>query len=553
MTTTLAVAITLQALTVPQSVAQEPPAIAVIPRPAELRAAPGTFRLTAPIVVAHPAGAEAVRATATLLAEQLALLTGLDARAQIAAGASAPATISLRLDTREHAAGASERYELSIGPEGIVISSDDPAGTSRGGQTLVQIVMQHLPDRSTPHVPDKGAERPTAIELPSVVVRDQPRYRWRGMLLDCGRHFVPKELIKRYIDLLALHRMNVLHWHLTEDQGWRIEIKAYPRLTEIGAWRRATRDSEQPRDSQGRYGGFYTQDDVREVVAYAAERFITVVPEIEMPGHSQAALAAYPQFSCTGGPFEVQTAWGVEDDVYCAGNDETFQFLEAVLSEVIELFPSRYIHVGGDECPKQRWKQCDKCQARMKAEGLKDEHELQSYFIRRIERVLERRGRRLIGWDEILEGGLAPNATVQSWRGMDGAIAAARSGHDVISSPTSHCYLDYAQGKGAGEPTNMGFLPLERCYEFEPTPADLTPEQARHVLGLEGNMWTEHAPPDRLDWQLFPRLCALAEVSWAPKEVRDWAGFQQRLTVHLKRLERLGVRYYQPQPDAKRE
>lgn len=539
-------AIVILALRTLTAVDQDAAPIAVIPQPVGVRVAPGTFRLAPPIVVAHNAGDDLARSTATLLAGQLGRLTGLEARPHEIARGAPPPPNGVRIATVDRdAAGAAEHYELKIAPDGIVISSDDPAGVSRGGQTLVQIVMQHLPEQS--------GGPPRDVELPCVVIRDQPRYRWRGMLLDCGRHFVPKELIKRYIDLLALHRMNVLHWHLTEDQGWRIEIKGQPRLTEIGAWRRATRDSEQPRDSQGRYGGFYTQDDVREIVAYAAERFITVVPEIEMPGHSQAALAAYPQLSCTGGPFEVQTEWGVEDDVYCAGNDETFQFLEAVLSEVIELFPSRYIHIGGDECPKQRWKQCAKCQARMKAEGLKDEHELQSYFIRRVERILERRGRRLIGWDEILEGGLAPNATVQSWRGMDGAIAAARSGHDVISSPTSHCYLDYAQAKGKGEPTNMGFLPLERCYEFEPAPAELSPEQARHVLGLEGNLWTEHAPPALLDRQLFPRLCALAEVGWSPKEARDWAGFQQRLTVHLKRLERLEVRYYRPQPDAKRE
>ncbi|MBU0616882.1 MAG: family 20 glycosylhydrolase, partial [Planctomycetes bacterium] len=366
------------------------------------------------------------------------------------------------------------------------------------------------------------------------------RYRWRGMLLDCGRHFMTKDFVKRYIDLLAYHKMNVLHWHLTEDQGWRIEIKKHPKLTEIGAWRG---------EGDERYGGFYTREDVKEIVEYAKSRYIAVVPEIEMPGHSLGALAAYPELSCTGGPFKVATRWGVHSEVYCAGNDKVFEFLQDVLSEVIELFPSEFIHIGGDECPKERWQACVKCQARIKTEGLKDEHELQSYFIRRIEKFLNSKGRRLIGWDEILDGGLAPNATVQSWRGMRGAIAAATAGHDVISSPTSHCYLDYAQWRAPGEPTWMGFIDLKTCYSFEPTPTELTPEQAKHVLGLEGNMWTEHAPQARVDWQVFPRLCALAEVGWSPKGKRDWKDFQKRLKAHYPRLDALGVTYFLPPPE----
>jgi hexosaminidase len=355
------------------------------------------------------------------------------------------------------------------------------------------------------------------------------------MLLDCCRHFMSKAFVKRYIDLLAYHKMNVLHWHLTEDQGWRIEIKKYPKLTDVGAWR-----------GQGdeRYGGYYTQRDVREIVEYARSRYVTVVPEIEMPGHSMAALASYPWLGCKGKGYEVGTHWGVYSDVYCAGNDRVFEFLTDVLSEVIGLFPSEYIHIGGDECPKTEWKACPKCQARIKAEGLQDEHKLQSYFIRRIEEFLSAEGRRLIGWDEILEGGLAPGATVQSWRGMDGAVTAATAGHDVIASPTSHCYLDYAQTRIPGEPTWMGYIPLERSYAFEPTPAELTPAQAQHVLGLEGNMWTEHAPQERVDWQIFPRLCALAEVGWSPKGARDWDDFSERMQTHYRRLDALGVTYF---------
>jgi hexosaminidase len=344
-----------------------------------------------------------------------------------------------------------------------------------------------------------------------------------------------KEFIKRYIDLLAYHKMNVFHWHLTEDQGWRIEIKKYPKLTQIGAWRG-------PDDE--RYGGLYTQDDVREIVAYARSHYVTIVPEIELPGHCTAALAAYPELSCTGGPFEVSRRWGIHKEIYCAGNDETFAFLEGVLSEVIELFPSEYVHIGGDEVPKDRWKGCPKCQARIKAEGLAGEDELQSYFIRRIEKYLNSRGRRLIGWDEILEGGLAPHATVQSWRGMDGAIAAARAGHDVIVSPTSHCYLNFPQEPDPSAPEWMGLIALEQIYSFEPTPPELTAEQARHVLGGEGNVWTEYAPQERVDYQAFPRLCALAEVLWSPKGQRDWDDFQERMTVHYRRLDALGVQYH---------
>jgi hexosaminidase len=433
-----------------------------------------------------------------------------------------------------------ERYELVVTPELVRLAAARPAGLFRGVQTLRQL----LPP---------GAEEPAGKPgdtgvIPCIQVTDYPRYPWRGMLLDCGRHFIGKDFIKRYIDLLAYHKMNVLHWHLTEDQGWRIEIKKYPKLTQVGAWRQATRDSEQPRDADGRYGGFYTQEDVKEIVAYAKSRYVTIVPEIELPGHSQAALASYPELSCTGGPLAVGTQWGVTEDVYCAGNDKTFEFLEGVLTEVIGLFPSEYVHIGGDECPKTRWKACPKCQARIKTEGLKDEHELQSYFVRRIEKFLNSKSRRLIGWDEILEGGLAPNATVQSWRGMDGAIAGATSDHDVISSPTSHCYLDYAQGRHPGEPTNMGFLPLETVYSFEPTPAVLTPEQAVHVLGAECNLWTEHAPQPLVDRQVFPRLCALAEVAWSPREKRDWQAFQARLRTHYQRLDGLGVCYYVPPP-----
>lgn len=431
-----------------------------------------------------------------------------------------------------------EAYTIVAEPRRILLRAGTAAGRFYAAQTLLELLELW---------PNPAAAARVHL-MPCGTIVDSPRFAHRGLLLDSGRRFIPVEMLKRYLDLMALHKLNVLHWHLTEDQGWRIEIRRYPELTTIGAWRKATRDDEQPRDAEGRYGGFYTQAEIRGIVAYAAARHIRVMPEIELPGHSLAALAAHPELSCTGGPFEVGTAWGVYDDIYCAGNDATFDFLENVLSEVLELFPSEEIHVGGDEAPKVRWKACPKCQARMKTEGLKNEEELQGYFVRRIGRFLHDKGRRLVGWDEILEGGLGDDAVVQSWRGFQGAIAAAKSGHDVIASPTSHCYLDYAQGGGVGEPRLMGLIPLEKAYEFEPLPPELSDDQARHILGGEGALWTEHAPPALLDRQAFPRLCALAEALWSPRDARNWDGFQARLRTHLARLDALGVRYYVPPP-----
>jgi hexosaminidase len=513
---------------------------AIVPRPAVIEMGKGEFTLSADAGLFCDA-ADDVKAVAAYLAEEIGAAIG--AKLEARGGAppkDAKAAIQLTTEGADAKLG-DEGYELTIAPTLVTLRSKTARGLFVGVQTIRQLLPPAVAAASAP-----AAAR--SATLPALKITDQPRYRWRGMLLDCGRHFMPKEFVKRYIDLLAYYKLNVLHLHLTDDQGWRIEIKKYPKLTEIGAWRPGTRESEQPRDAQGRYGGFYTQDDIRELVAYAKSRYITIVPEIELPGHARAALAAYPEYSCTGGPFKVRTEWGVEEDVYCAGSDKTFEFLEGVLSEVLELFPSEFIHIGGDECPKSRWKNCPRCQQRMKSESLKDEHELQSYFIRRVEKILNEKGRRLIGWDEILEGGLAPNATVQSWRGMEGALAATTSGHDVISSPTSHCYLDYAQGPGIDEPRFMGFVPLERCYQFEPTPDSLTAEQAVHVLGLEGNVWTEHAPPALIDRQTFPRLIALAEVGWTPKERRDWMSFQRRLNLHYPRLDALGVRFYVPPP-----
>ncbi|MFQ5805386.1 MAG: family 20 glycosylhydrolase [Phycisphaerae bacterium] len=510
---------------------------AIIPRPADMKVAPGVFQITKSTSILIKSPSAEARAIADYLAKWLRDRTGYRVTVRtLSEGESAQGQILL-VTAAGHASLGDEYYALRVTPLGVALFAGQPPGLFRGVQTIRQL----LPPKSDGAKPDSAAAALT-WQIPCVTINDKPRYRWRGMLLDCGRHFMTKEFIKRYIDLLAYHKMNVLHWHLTEDQGWRIEIRKYPKLTEIGAWRG---------EGDQRYGGFYSQQDIKEIVKYAQSRYVTVVPEIEMPGHSLGALASYPELSCTGGPFKVSTRWGVHADVYCAGDEKTFEFLEDVLSEVLELFPSKFIHIGGDECPKDRWKNCPKCQARMGTEGLKDEHELQSYFIRRIEKFLNAKGRRLIGWDEILEGGLAPNATVQSWRGMRGAIAAATSGHDVVASPTSHCYLDYPQTLQPSAPGWMGLITLEKIYSFEPTPAELTPAQAKHILGAEGNIWTEHAPQDRVDHQVFPRLCALAEVTWSPAELRDWDDFSERMKKHYRRLDALGVNYYLPPPGCK--
>jgi hexosaminidase len=384
------------------------------------------------------------------------------------------------------------------------------------------------------------------------------------MHLDVGRHFFPVSFIKKYIDYLALHKFNTFHWHLTEDQGWRIQIKKYPKLTQVGAWRNGTIIGRYPGTGNDgiKYGGFYTQEQIKEIVKYAADRYITVVPEIEMPGHSSAAIAAYPELSCfpdepTKNYFpkqcawsgdstgkQVQQTWGVFDDVFCAGEENTFKFLEDVMDEVLALFPSKYIHVGGDECPKENWKRCPQCQKRMKDNNLKDEHELQSYFIQRMEKYLNKKGRILIGWDEILEGGLAPNAVVMSWRGETGGIEAAKQNHDVIMTPGNPVYFDHTQSENEDSVTIGGFNPIEKVYAYEPVPKELNDEQAKHVLGAQANMWTEYMKnTKKVEYMLFPRIAALSEVLWSKKENKNWDDFQKRLMVQFKRYDLWKVNY----------
>lgn len=397
-------------------------------------------------------------------------------------------------------------------------------------QTLIQILQEHEND----------------LSIPNFKIEDYPQYQWRGMHLDVCRHFFTKEEVKKYIDYLAMYKLNTFHWHLTDDQGWRIEIKKYPRLTEVGAWRDGSMVGHygENRYDDKRYGGFYTQDEIREVVKYAQDRQITVVPEIEMPGHAVAAISAYPWLSCTGKQIPVERGWGVFEDIFCP-KEETFEFLENVLTEVIALFPSKIIHIGGDEAPKTRWKACPHCQALIKKEGLKDEHELQSYFVQRMEKFLNSKGREIIGWDEILEGGLAPNAKVMSWRGTEGGIAAASQQHDVVMTPVNNMYFDYYQGDPQNEPLAIGgYVPLQKVYSFNPVPAELKPENRKYILGAQANLWTEYILDFKhVEYMIFPRITALAEVDWGTSKAADYDNFQKRVFEHMNVWGRKNINY----------
>ncbi len=489
----------------------------LIPAPADLQLDGGSLDLRCPWVVT---------ADAPLLGTVEAELLALHPASELACFVPTPISFHrVAFDTLM----PPEWHRVQVTGGGITITAPSEAGLYRGSRTLVQL-LEH------------GR---TSGSLPCLTITDHPRFPWRGMHLDVCRHFFGVDFVKTYIDLLARYKMNSFHWHLTEDQGWRIGIKKYPKLTDVGAWRSGSQVGPYSRreyDSVA-YGGFYTQDEIKEVVAYATARHITIVPEIEMPGHAMAALASYPQLGCTGGPYEVQKGWGVFDDVFCAGNDSVFTVLEDVLTEVMALFPGPYIHIGGDECPKERWKTCAKCQARMKANGLKDEHELQSYFIQRIEKFVNSKGRKIIGWDEILEGGLAPNAAVMSWRGTEGGVAAAKQKHHVVMSPGSHCYFDHYQGDPANEPLAIGgHTTVQKVYGYEPIPAELKPEEAEYILGAQGNVWTEYIlTPEHVEYMAAPRMLALAEVLWSPKEKRDEADFIQRLENEFPKLEAMTV------------
>ena len=434
-------------------------------------------------------------------------------------------------------------YFLEVTKDRIEIKASTKAGAFYGVQTLRQL----LP----PELEGEKQLQMDVIKIPCVRIKDSPKFRYRGMHLDVARHFFPKEFVMEYIDRLAMLKMNYFHWHLTEDQGWRIEIEQFPRLTSHAAFRDETlighyNDVPQQFDGQ-RYGGFYTKEDIREIVEYAKQNHITIVPEIEMPGHAQAAISAYPELGCSGEEIEVATKWGVFEDIYCP-NQKTFAFLKGVLTEVIEMFPGEYIHIGGDEAPKTRWKACNHCQKLIAELGLKDEHELQSWFIKEIETFLNSKGKKMIGWDEILEGGLAPNATVMSWRGVQGGIEAAKAGHNVIMTPTSHAYFDYYQSDDADEPLAIGgFLPLEKVYGFNPIPAELNKEEAKYVLGAQGNVWTEYMKTEeQVEYMIFPRMLAMSEVVWSGPTSdleTDYPDFVDRVENFHTRLDQLNINY----------
>lgn len=485
--------------------------LAIIPTPTTVQYGSGSFRITPNTKIITREKNKDVEAIAKFLSDEIYNASG--SRLQIQKkqhSKKLQSTFSLELRPELKNLG-DEGYRLVVNNSSVVLSAQKPAGLFWGIQTIRQMLPMNTVNNS--------------VSLPSVTIEDIPRFPWRGLMLDCCRHFLSKDFIKRYIDLLARYKMNTLHWHLTEDQGWRMEIKKYPKLTEIGAWRTEEDGSV--------YGGYYTQEDMKEVVAYAKQRYINVVPELELPGHSTAALAAYPQFSCAGGPFKVETRWGIFPDVYCAGNDSTFIFLENILSEMIEIFPSAVFHIGGDECPKERWKNCPKCQARIKSEGLKDEHELQSYFIKRIAKFLSSKNKRIVGWDEILEGGLASDAIVQSWRSMDGAAQAVALGNQAIASPSNFTYFN------SDEKT----LNLKKVYSFDPVPSGLTEAEQKNILGGEACLWTEFAEQSNVDAKIFPRLLAMAERLWSSAERKDFFEFYDRVRSQYPRLDYDSVKY----------
>lgn len=506
----------------------------IIPLPQEIVAAQGNpFILKSGVKILYPEGNEKMQRNAQFLADYLKTATGKDFA--IEAGTEGKNAIVLALGTE---AENPESYQLNVAGDGITITAPTEAGVFYGIQSLRKSLPIAL-----------NAE----VALPAVEIKDVPRFSYRGAHFDVARHFFTVDEVKTYIDMMALHNINRLHWHITEDQGWRLEIKKYPKLTEIGSQRKETVIGRNSGEYDGKpYGGFYTQEQAKEIVAYAAERYITVVPEIDLPGHMQAALAAYPDLGCTGGPYEVWTQWGVSDNVLCAGNDKVLEFIDDIFAEILEIFPSEYIHVGGDECPKTKWETCPKCQARIKALGLKSdaahskEERLQSFVINHAEKFLNEHGRKIIGWDEILEGGLAPNATVMSWRGEAGGIEAAKQKHDVIMTPNTYLYFDYYQTKNIdNEPLAIGgYLPMERVYNYEPMPASLTPEEQKYIVGVQANLWTEYIPTfSQVQYMVLPRWAALSEVQWSDPAKKNYADFLSRLPRLIKWYEAEGYSY----------
>ena len=514
--------------------------ISIIPLPAKLEKTNASFTVNSKTKIFTQQGnAEALR-IAKMLAEKFQKAAGF----QFAVTESDGNNISdnsIYFTTAD--AGDSlgtEGYQLSVTDNSVTVRAKEPAGLFYGMQTINQL----LP----PEIESNSKVENITWQIPGVEITDRPRFKWRGQHLDVCRHFVSIDFIKKYIDNIALHKMNYFHWHLTEDQGWRLEIKKYPKLTEVGAWRKETligHIDDKPRKYDGnRYGGYYTQEQAKEIVQYAKERFITVVPEIEMPGHATAAIAAYPELGVTGKHIEVATHWGIFPDIFNV-EDSSFSFLENVLTEVMDIFPGEYIHIGGDEAIKDQWKASPKIQKKIKELGLKNEEELQSYFMKRIEKFVNAKGRKVIGWDEIIEGGLSPNVTVMSWRGMEGGITAAKSGHDVIMAPIQYTYFWWYQDDPKKEPLAAGgYLPMEKVYSFEPVDSSLTSEEAKYVLGAHGSAWAEYMESEaKVEYMVFPRISALAEVVWTPKEMKNWKDFTARMSKQFKRYDKRKINY----------
>lgn len=512
----------------------------IIPEPVSMRVKDGTFQLNRQTVIAADTSQPGIKNVALQLKKALDSATGYELAIDTDAESLTDNTISLAIDADTSAYGNEEGYFLSVSDKSVQMEAPTPHGLFYGMQSLLQLFPPQIYQTDYTLVPQN-----TNWTIPAVEIEDYPRFKYRGMHLDVCRHFFPVKFVKRYIDLLAMNKMNRFHWHLTDDQGWRIQIKQYPKLTSIGAWRDSTLVGHYGSDiyNHERYGGYYTQEEIREVVSYAKKKYVTVIPEIEMPGHASAAITSYPELGCSNiKRHKVQPTWGVFEDIYCP-SEQTFTFLENVLTEVMDLFPSKYIHIGGDEAPKTAWENSGLAQQVMKRENLKNEQELQSYFIQRIEKFLNAHGRDIIGWDEILEGGLAPNATVMSWRGTEGGIEAAKQHHDVIMTPGSYCYLDHYQADPQTEPLAIGgFTSLKKVYSYEPVPDELNENESQYILGAQANVWTEYINSgEKVEYMAYPRAAALAEVTWSPKQKRNWTGFWRRLQTEFKRLDILGV------------
>jgi len=508
----------------------------IIPYPQKLVAQQGKFVFNQQTVIVCSKQNTEVYKIALQFANQLELVSGIKLVVKESADTDHAVFFQLGNDLKS----GSESYSLTVSATSIRISATSANGVFYALQTLYQLLPADIYGKQHSSL--------TEWSVPAVQITDAPRFSYRGLHLDVCRHFYPVEFIKKYIDAMAIHKFNTFHWHLTDDQGWRIEIKKYPLVTKVGARRVETlvglyTENYPQRFDDDAYGGFYTQAEAKEIVEYAKERFITVIPEIEMPGHATAAVASYPYLSCNRMPVKVATKWGVFKDVYCP-RDTTFAFLEDVLTEIMAIFPSQYIHIGGDECPKDHWKVCPDCQARIKTENLKDENGLQSYFIHRIEKFLNAHNRRIVGWDEILDGGLAPNATVMSWRGTEGGIAAAKAGHQVIMTPVANCYFDYYQADPATEPIAIGgYLPLKKVYMYEPVPSALTKQESAFILGAQANVWSEYLKnSDKVEYMAFPRVSAMSEVLWTDSVNKSWSRFRTSMPKEFDRYAALSIK-----------